>query len=88
MKPSDATSAHTPEKPTYAGLLARRAGLRQVRFIVPDRDYAPIAKAKRRFGTGDAPAVIGRAPLRAPRERRMCHAFGRDRFVSARTRSR
>lgn len=60
MKRSDTSSKHTPGKPTFAGLLARRAGLRQVCFAVPDRDYAPIAQAKRRFGTVAVARLLSR----------------------------
>lgn len=60
LKRSDANSARTHDEPTFAGLLARRAGLRQVRFAVPDRDYPPIAKAKRRFGTVAVARLLAR----------------------------
>ena len=68
MKRSDASSTGKPDDPTFAGLLARRAGLRQVRFAVPARDYVPIAKAKRRFGTV---AVAPRGDRRTAFERRL-----------------
>ena len=60
MKRSGTSSKRTPAGPTFAGLLARRAGLRQVRFAVPDRDYTPIARAKRIFGTVAVARLLSR----------------------------
>ena len=60
MERSRDRTARTPDEPTFAGLLARRAGLRQVRFAVPVRDYAPIARAKRRFGTVAVARLLAR----------------------------
>jgi hypothetical protein len=45
------TQKHAAAPHTFAGALARRTGLRQVRFAVPARDYPPVARAKLRFGT-------------------------------------
>ena len=60
MKRSRNTTAGMPENPTFAGLLARKAGLRQVRFAVPKRDYAAIAKAKGIFGTVAVASLLAR----------------------------
>jgi hypothetical protein len=60
LKGSDASSTGSTDSPTFAGLLARRAGLRQVRFAVPVRDYPPIARAKRIFGTVAVTRLLAR----------------------------
>jgi len=50
----------TDRGPTFAGELARRAGLRVVRFAVPAREYPPIQRAKLRFGTVAVAALLAR----------------------------
>jgi hypothetical protein len=51
---------HAKPPRTFAGELARRAGLRMVRFAVPTRDYEPIAKAKLRFGSAAVARLLTR----------------------------
>ena len=49
------------ERPrTFAGELARRTGLRMVRFAVTDREFGPISRAKHRFGTVAVARLLAR----------------------------
>lgn len=48
----------TERGPTFAGELARMAGLRVVRFAVPARQYPAIQRAKLRFGTVAVAALL------------------------------
>jgi hypothetical protein len=59
----------TERGPTFAGELARRVGVRHVRFAVRVRDFPPIQRAKLRFGTVAVAALLAcvcRAILRCP----------------------
>lgn len=57
LKPK--TRKHATPPDTFASAVARRTGLKQVRFAVPARDYPPVARAKRRFGTVAVARLLG-----------------------------